>query len=298
MGIVHQNQCNMKTKLIILLGLIGLSYTSNFAQRPPEEFLLKGEQPIPVLLVGTFHFRYPGLDSHKTAEENKVDVLSPRRQAEMRELVDYIARFKPTHIVVEGGRNTGYLLRRYERWQTGEYDLRRQEIDQIAFPLMKRFGLDTLYGCDAPSLLWSTLRGPDSTAFKKLLSRYEAAEEPEDPMDDRYYDWYDYTDQYALEHTLLETFQVMNDPHHIKTMHGHYLVGSFKTGEFEGADLTALNWYNRNLRIFRLVQRIGATKDDRIMVLFGAGHMAILAQQFEASPEYQLIPFSALADRK
>lgn len=288
----------MTIKYVGILSLFLLSLTSTFAQKPPEDFLLKEEKPIPVLLVGTFHFRYPGMDSHKTAEEDKIDVLSARRQAEMRELVDYIARFKPTKIVVEAGRNTGYLLHRYERWQEGSYDLRRQEIDQLAFPLMKRFGLDTLYGCDAPSLLWSSMRSEDSTAFKSLLKRYEATEAPEDPMNDRYYDWYDYTDRYALDHTLLETFQDMNTPHHINTMHGHYLVGSFKAGEFEGADGLALNWYNRNLRIFRLIQRIGATKNDRIMVLFGAGHMAILSQQFDASPEYKLVPFSALEDMK
>jgi len=289
----------MIRSIFIMIAAVLISTISTYAQRAPEEFLLKdGEKKIPVLLVGTFHFGYPGLDSHKTSEEDKVDVLSPKRQKEMKELVDYIARFKPTKIVVEGGKNTGYLLRRYEGWQAGTYDLQRKEIDQIAFPLMKRFGLDTLYGCDAPSLIWSLMHSDDSTAMKPIVARYYAAESPEDPLDERYFEWYDYTDQYALDNTMLETFRDMNSEHHFKTMHGHYILGGFKTGEFEGADGLAMNWYSRNLRIFRRIQMIGADQDDRIMVLFGAGHLAILAQQFEASPEYELVPFNSLGKLK
>lgn len=51
---------------------------------------------------------------------------------------------------------------------------------------------------------------------------------------------------------MLEAFLDMNSEHHIKTMHGHSIVNSFMTGEFEGTDSLAMNWYSRNLRIFRL----------------------------------------------
>lgn len=286
----------MTRSIFLMIAAVLISTCSTFGQRAPEEFLLKdGEKKIPVLLVGTFHFGYPGLDSHKTSEEDKIDVLSPQRQKEIRELVDYIARFKPTKIVVEAGNNTGYLMRRYERWQAGTYDLQRKEIDQLAFPLMKQFGLDTLYGCDAPSMVWSLMNSADSTVLKPIAERIYAAESPEDPMNDRYFEWYDYTDRYALENTMLETFLDMNSEHHIKTMHGHYIIDNFKTDGFEGPDGLALNWYSRNLRIFRRIQMIDADQDDRIMVLFGAGHMAILMQQFEASPEYELVPFHSLS---
>ena len=79
---------------------------------------LRGDNKVPqVLLVGTFHFGYPGLDTHKTAEEHKVDINSPQRQKEVEALVDYIARFKPTKIMVETGANTGFLMERYRDWQ-------------------------------------------------------------------------------------------------------------------------------------------------------------------------------------
>ena len=74
-----------------------------------------GKNRAEVLLVGSFHFGYPGQDAHKTSEEDKIDILSEEKQKEVQELSDYIARFKPTKIMVETGANTGYLMRRYER---------------------------------------------------------------------------------------------------------------------------------------------------------------------------------------
>jgi len=58
---------------------------SNPIKSPAEFFPKKGERP-DVLLVGTFHFGYPGQDAHKTAEDKKVDILSEQKQKEVEEL--------------------------------------------------------------------------------------------------------------------------------------------------------------------------------------------------------------------
>ena len=118
-----------------------------------DEYLLKGDQVPQVLLVGTFHFGYPGLDTHKTKDEYKLDILSDGRQEELRELLDYIKKFKPTKIMIETGSNTGYVMNRMRRWQRGEEELGRDEGDQIAIRLAHELQLDTIYGIDAPSLL-------------------------------------------------------------------------------------------------------------------------------------------------
>lgn len=54
-----------------------------------------------VLVVGTFHFDYPGLDEVKTAENDKIDVLTEPKKSEVTALVNYIKRFKPTKIAIE-----------------------------------------------------------------------------------------------------------------------------------------------------------------------------------------------------
>ena len=264
--------------------------------KDPDEFLIKGDTFPKVLLVGTFHFAYYGLDAHVTSEENKVDILSPQKQKEMKELVDYIARFQPTKLVVEGGRNSGYLVNQYRRYKNGEAQLRAREIDQICFRLMDQFNIDTLYGADASGLSHNMRNSKDSTCLNPFLTElfkdWDFKNDSE--MDQRYNEWYEYGDQLSTQIPLLDYFKIMNSDKEIKRMHGAYLVGDFKLDEHRGADALALYWYTRNLRIFRNIQNLDTKPDDRILVLFGAGHMSILKQLFESTPEYELIPFGDL----
>jgi hypothetical protein len=47
-------------------------------------------------------------------------------------------------------------------------------------------------------------------------------------------------------------------------------------------------WYNRNLRIFRNLQRITRGPDERLLLIIGSGHLPILRFVAEHSPEYVL----------
>lgn len=261
------------------------------------DVILRGGETVPkVLLVGTFHFAYYGLDAHKTAEEDKVNVLSPKKQEEIRELVDYIAEFKPTKIVVEGGRNSGYLMNQYRRYKNGEAKLRAREIDQICYRLMDRFNLDTLYGADARGMHHDMYNHKDSLVFRPYLEEiFEDWDFSSDNKWDKRYDkLYDEDDRRANQLSILDYFKEMNDEKQIHRGHGAYLVGDFELGEYRGADALAIFWYSRNLRIFRNIQRLKTFPEDRILVLFGAGHMGILKQLFESIPSYELIPFNSL----
>ena len=84
-----------------------------------------------------------------------------------------------------------------------------------------------------------------------------------------------------------------NNSNNIKKDFGTYLIGIFKyetkDNEFFGADFVTGWWFNRNLRIFRNIQKIKANPTDRILVIFGAGHMNLLNFFFDASPEYKLL---------
>lgn len=197
--------------------------------------------------------------------------------------------------MVEGGRNSGYILRRYEKWLEGG-KLRSAEIDQLAFRLMKRFELDTLYGCNAPGLSYNMENHKDSMVLKAFLEEIFAGYDwkSDDPMDKRYDEFYDFDDQMTKELPLLEYFKYLNSEPVVQRYHGAYLIGDFKTDDYRGADALALYWYSRNLRIFRNIQRVVDDPNDRVLVLFGAGHSTILKQQFMATPEFELIEFNEL----
>jgi len=262
----------------------------------PDTVLI-ANRPLPqVLTVGCFHFNYPNLDAHKIAEDKQKNVLSPEGQREMEALVEHIARFKPSKIVVEAGRNTGYLLRRYEAWQQGKEKLRANEIDQIAFRLMAQFQLDTLYGCDQPTLVWDLWDHRDSLVLHPIIDSIytDWGFDCTDPISQRYKALYQGQDELFLNWSLLKIFSYLNSETYAKRDFGAYLNGCFKNGTNQGADALAMHWYSRNLRIFRRIQDITTSPDDRILVLFGAGHTSILSYFFDCSPEYQRIPFADL----
>ena len=111
----------------------------------------------------------------------------------------------------------------------------------------------------------------------------------------RYKQFYDAGDSLELENTLLESFLLMADPHVLRRGHGHYMTGGFNTINNTGADIQALGWYDRNLRIFNNIQRTRPSSSDRILVLFGNGHIPILKHCFESSPEFELVGLKELA---
>ena len=260
-----------------------------------DEYLLKGDQVPQVLLVGTFHFGYPGLDTHKTKDEYKLDILSDGRQEELRELLDYIKKFKPTKIMIETSGNTGYLMNRMRRCQKGEEELGRRESDQIAIRLAHELQLDTIYGIDAPSLMSDMFRSKDSTLFKNYFADiFEDRPDKTNVVDDRYWEWYEIGDRLTYEMRLLDYFKHQNTDKVIERMHGHYVLNDHYDDYNKMDGWLLLNWYSRNLRIIKNLQRIETHPDDRIMVLFGAGHMGILKQQLEATPEYELVKFGDL----
>lgn len=280
-----------------LLFLLIICYSMNLATQDinVDDYLVGDDNRPKVLLVGTFHFGYPGLDTHKTADQYKLDILSEERQRELRELLDYIKLFQPTMIMVESGWNTGYLMNRMRRWQKGEEELKRNERDQIGIRLAHELGLDTIYGIDAYSLSQQFMRSKDSTTFKALFSDiFESKEERASVYEDRYWDWYDKEDSLAYEMPLLDFFKFQNSEQVIDRGHGHYVLDD-NYDDYDSVDgWLLLGWYSRNLRIYKNFQRIKKKSNDRVLILIGAGHGSILKQQLSSSPEYELVPFNSL----
>ena len=116
-----------------------------------------------------------------------------------------------------------------------------------------------------------------------------------DEIQKRYSDFYEYKTKMTLENTILENLQYMNSDKVLDRGFGAYITGGqFESENYEGADALSMFWINRNLRIFRNIQNIDYDESDRILVLFGAGHISILKWLFESSPAFELIKFNEL----
>ncbi|MEM1124276.1 MAG: DUF5694 domain-containing protein, partial [Bacteroidota bacterium] len=90
--------------------------------------------------------------------------------------------------------------------------------------------------------------------------------------------------------TISEFLKDMNQPDYLKKSHGYYMdfckVG--KGTDYPGADLVA-EWYQRNIRIFSNINKITTSEEDRILVIFGAGHAPILRELIDYSFDYELV---------
>jgi len=261
----------------------------------PDAILIGDRPQAHALLVGTFHFGYPGLDAHKTAETDQVDVLSPQRQKEMAELAEVIMRFRPNKIAMET--QGAWLASEYRTHQKDKTPLGRNEYYQIGFRIMDMAKIDTLYAVDADPMVNDLYEGPDSLLHRPWLDQLYVGWDWGGDVDlsKRYTELYQQQDLFERDHTLLEAFLALNDDHMLNRGFGAYLHGGFELSDQRGADILSLHWYNRNLRIFRNIQEITTSTDDRILVLFGAGHMGILKHLFECSPQYKLVRLNDLA---
>ena len=273
--------CNNKTQNIDV-------DESNNLLKPASEFYPK--ERAQVLVVGTFHFNYPGLDELKTEESDKIDVLKEPKKSEVTELVEYIKKFKPTKIVIEAKPGYGWNDK-LKAYKFGEYREKRGERYQLAMRIANDLNIDTLYTADVKALS-DDLHNQDSLFYNSLTNKINW--ELEDPYWDAAKKYFDYREKQMKSTKILDMIKYMNSREGHNANFGLYLTGSFATGNGQGADNFSMWWYNRNARIFSNIVNITENEEDRILVIFGNGHAAILRQFFEASPQYDFIEFDSL----
>lgn len=286
----------MKTKITLVLFLFTLAL---FAQKAEIEEHFKQIETSELMILGTFHFANPGLDSYKPQFD--INIFSEQKQKELSEVLTVIKKFAPTKIGVEWkSKGQKRLDSLYNAYLKGDFKLKSNEIYQIGFRLAKMLGHKKVFAIDAP--VKQGLLGMSDEAYKNKQNYFmqKAPKEMlmrEQQIGKAFLSLYQKGDQLKTQMSLLEYFKVMNDPYKVQKSHGHYLVGNFKMGEREkgnyfGAD-AAMWWYNRNLRIFQNILSINEPGKDKIFVLMGAGHLPILNFLAKSSIDFK---FKTLED--
>jgi hypothetical protein len=65
-------------------------------------------------------------------------------------------------------------------------------------------------------------------------------------------------------------------------------------GDWAGADLVS-DWFQRNMRIYSNVTRVADSLNERVLVIFGAGHLGWLQRDFASDPSFRLRKLSEFA---
>ena len=260
--------------------------------------------PTEIMLLGTFHFEDEGRDRYKPKRQLEISA----RQAEIREIIERLAAFEPTKVAVEfAALQQRAVDQDYGAFLQDAFELSGSEHHQLGFRLAQRLGHERVYAVDAWGRFYEPPRDLDQ---EDALGKQAAPFDPHEALEtyarkhgqahvltqwsEYYLERYTRLDERKTQQTLRETLLELNQLPNILAMHGHYLVDHFKVGtrhEYLGVDaITA--WYNRNLRIFANLQRITEPPGERLLVVYGAGHIPILRHCAEASPEYDLVEVS------
>jgi len=243
------------------------------------------DPPHELLILGTFHFRDAGLDNYRPQFD--IDIMSPARQDEVQSLVDRLVMYAPTRVAVEvQPSRQAWLDSLFSAYRAGSYELGSNEVFQIGFRLAARLGHERVYAVDAVRRFYEPWVDPDSFA---IANGQEALLDP--ALEAQYTRLHEWEDARKTQVTLAEYLLYLNDPQRALRSHGQYLIGNFEVGqdlEFPGVD-SKTAWFNRNLKIFANLQRLVQAEQERLLLIIGAGHLAILRHSAQASPQFQLV---------
>lgn len=246
-----------------------------------------------VMTLGVFHFAYPNLDVNKTGKKDQISVLEEPYQSEIIAISEAIKKYKPTIIAVEQTPDKQHKIdSALILYISGRITPGKSEIDQIGMRLAKDLNLDKLYCVDDFGRHYDNILAIFNDSIRS--SKFE----------DYFYKSRDTTGKKSARITsVIDELCKMNNPDFIKKDLSAYLSNPFKyeeqPGDFTGVDFETGRWFNRNLRIFRNIQRIPHDSGDRILVIFGAGHMNLLNMLFDVSDEFEFVsPLPYLEDAK
>lgn len=237
-----------------------------------------------VLVLGTYHMANPGRDIFNTQAD---DVLAPKRQTEIAQLLEVLKKFQPTKIAIESDPN-GPRPKQYNEYLAGTYTLTRNEIDQIGFRLAKELGHKAIYPVDADGefpyqrLVNYAKASGRSKELEAIMSEVGTEVKAQD--------------QFLASHTILETLIYMNAEEKVVKGHSLYLRMAHisEPWDWAGPDLVS-DWFRRNMRIFANIVRLADSPSERVLVVYGSGHLGWLQHYFANDPNFTLRRLSDFA---
>ncbi len=239
-----------------------------------------------VMTLGVFHFAYPNLDEVVVEEEDQISVLDEPYHSEIISIARAIEKFKPTIVCVERmPERQQYTDSLYSLYLEGSLEPGKNEIYQLGFRIAGNLNLPRVYCVDDWGRHYDNVNEffQDSVRIARYGDYYRNSPDS----------IYRIPNPSGKVSSIIDELIYMNDPEYITDRLSLYLLNPFKyeeePGDFFGVDLETGRWYNRNLRIFRNVQRIPQSPDDRILLIVGAEHLNLLNLFFDISKEYEFV---------
>ncbi|WP_421858370.1 DUF5694 domain-containing protein [Oceanicaulis sp.] len=241
------------------------------------EWIETDAAPIEVMVLGSYHFTGGGQDLHNAQVD---DHLAPERQAEIAEVLDALADFEPTKVMVElTPEHEDAFNAAYQAYLAGEHSLTVNERQQLGMRLAARLGHERLYAIDqASDMDFEGMMGAAQDAGQdRLLGEFGNFNAAVPVL------MQDMESGSVMARLRASNSQFAHDAH------GLYLTLA-QTGTIEdpiGVQEMG-EWWTRNLAIFANAAR-HAEPGDRLLLIYGAGHKHLLEQFFEDAPGFRIV---------
>lgn len=135
-----------------------------------------------VMVLGTFHMRYTQ-DLYRVEFDN---LLSPKRQEEIRKVVNVLINYNPTKIALEVVKEKDNLLNEeYQQYVNGQLELKVDEIHQFGFRTAAELTHKNIYAVDwmesvgnraiSQVLDWAKIEQPELSNFidEEYISKHQ-----------------------------------------------------------------------------------------------------------------------------
>jgi hypothetical protein len=256
-----------------------LFFSTAFAQT-------KAQQKTKVLLLGTFHFDNPGLD---VAKYENANVLSPKRQQEIADVVMKLKQFRPDKIFVEqepaAQPRLDSLLNQYKE---NRWTLYANEIYQLGFRLAKELQLPTLHAVDyrAAAFPFDSL-GKVAAGAKQysLLQRLKTT------IDSIQTAFNSQLQTSTIRQILLQENNAANQRFSVGG-YFDFLVAGGKDNHV-GSYLVS-EWWRRNMVIYENILKRLDGNEKNVLVIFGSSHTALLKEFMKFNPNIELVDVATL----
>ena len=270
-------------RLVLMCVLMIGSANAAVAQQVPVEKLQTPEPPkssdahAEVLVLGVYHMANPGRDIFNMQAD---DVLAAKRQTEIVQLIEVLKKFQPTKIAIEADMY-GKRQQEYLDYLAGKHILSRNENDQIGYRLAKELGHKSIYPVDADGefpyqrfMNYAKASGR-SKELEALMNEVGVMVKAQN--------------DYLASHTVLETLLYMNADSKVAQDVGFYYRQAHfgEPGDWAGADLVS-DWFRRNMRIYTNIVGLVDSANERVLVIYGAGHLGWLQQSVASDPSFRL----------
>jgi hypothetical protein len=202
-------------------------------------------------------------------------------------IIAQLEKYRPTKIVVECDVETSAPVQeRFAKYLAGDYELSVNEREQLGFRLAKNLKDKKIYCVDTNT---------DSPGNATDYNYFEyAANHPEldallNSTQKNMQAEYDRRNERFVNQPMVKQFLYLNDPAQIENDHADYFY-LLRIGEgtkYIGANWLA-SWYNRNFKIIAHIIRVTDSSQDRVLAIYGAGHLKLLNQIATESRYFQI----------